>query len=176
MFASTHARNLLECVEKSTLFQQAPSEQQKALKELLELSQSTDENTNSDRATELRSFETTVMHSAAVLLSTTNSSELARLIEDGALFDEVIIEEAAKATGPELLAPLLLSMQRLLIGDHRQLPAFDSERLLDLLEDPDTVAKILKDSEKIAGSLFRDHGLEKLLEVSSDDDQLALIW
>ncbi|GJL98849.1 MAG: hypothetical protein DHS20C07_05290 [Methyloligella sp.] len=175
LFASTHARNLLECVEKSTLFQQAPSEQQKALKELLELSQSTDENTNSDRATELRSFETTVMHSAAVLLSTTNSSELARLIEDGALFDEVIIEEAAKATGPELLAPLLLSMQRLLIGDHRQLPAFDSERLLDLLEDPDTVAKILKDSEKIAGSLFRDHGLEKLLEVSSDDDQLALI-
>jgi hypothetical protein len=34
----------------------------------------------------------------AVLFSTTNSGDLERLIDDGALFDWTIIEEAAKAT------------------------------------------------------------------------------
>jgi hypothetical protein len=52
-----------------------------------------------------RSFEALVLQSANVLFSTTNSGDLERLIEDRAQFDWTIIEEAAKATGPELLAP-----------------------------------------------------------------------
>src|SRR5271169_4283579 len=62
-------------------------------------------------------------------VSTTNSGDLERLIEDRAQFDWTIVEEAAKATGPELLAPQLLSMRRHLIGDHNQLPPFNTDRV-----------------------------------------------
>ena len=172
-YASTQVRGLLERVKDSALAQRAPVEQRKAVQELLELSKSVNANVDGDRARELRSLETAVMQSATVLLSTTNSGELSRLVEGGAVFDEVIIEEAAKATGPELLAPMLLSMQRLLIGDHKQLPAFDSERLCDLLADPASVLTVLKSSETLVGSLFRDHGLEELLELSTDENRLA---
>ena len=82
-----------------------------------------------------RSFEALVLQSANILFSTTNSGDLARLIEDGAQFDWTIVEEAAKATGPELLAPLLLSMRRLLIGDHNQLPPFYTDRIAEFLSD-----------------------------------------
>lgn len=173
LYASVQVRGLLERVRGSALAKRVPGEQRKAIEELLALSKSTSASVDGDRARELRSMESTVMQSATVLLSTTNSSELSRLVESGAVFDEVIIEEAAKATGPELLAPMLLSMQRLLIGDHKQLPAFDSERLLDLLTDPASVATVLKNSETLAGSLFRDHGLEELLEASADENRLA---
>lgn len=173
LYASVQVRGLLERVKASTLGRRAPVEQRKAVEEMLELAKSANASVDGDRARELRSLESGVMQSATVLLSTTNSSELSRLVEGGAVFDEVIIEEAAKATGPELLAPMLLSMQRLLIGDHKQLPAFDSERLCDLLADPASVLTVLKSSETLAGSLFRDHGLEELLEASADEHRLA---
>jgi superfamily I DNA and/or RNA helicase len=115
------------------------------------------------------------MEAANVLLSTANSSELSRLVENGASFDEIIIEEAAKATGPELVAPMLLGMERLLIGDHRQLPAFDSDRLIALLEDVERVKAALQDCEDLIGAAFRDHGLDELLEVTRDGDRLASV-
>lgn len=173
LYASVQVRGLLERVKESALAQRVPVEQRKAVEELLELSKSPNAGVDGDRARELRAVESAVMQSATVLLSTTNSSELSRLVEGGAVFDEVIIEEAAKATGPELLAPMLLSMQRLLIGDHKQLPAFDSERLSALLTDPASVLTVLRNSETLAGSLFRDHGLEELLEASTDESRLA---
>jgi hypothetical protein len=71
-----------------------------------------------DAQRQRRSFEALVLQSANILFSTTNSGDLGRLVEHRAQFDWVIVEEAAKATGPELLAPLLLSMRRLLIGYH----------------------------------------------------------
>ncbi len=177
LYASAHVRGLIKRIAGSKLAARAPQDYRDALDELSEASSTGKSVRKSmrDRSREVRSLETTVMQSATVLLSTTNSGELSRLVESGAVFDEVIIEEAAKATGTELLAPMLLSMQRLLIGDHKQLPAFDSERLCDLLLDVGRVAKVLGNSEALVGSFFRDHGLEELLEIAGNADRLARV-
>ena len=37
-------------------------------------------------------------------------------------FDTVIMDEASKATPPELLMPLCFGRKSIIIGDHRQLP------------------------------------------------------
>lgn len=120
-----------------------------------------------------RSFEALVLQSANVLFSTTNSGDLARLIEDGAQFDWTIVEEAAKATGPELLAPLLLSMRRLLIGDHNQLPPFDTDRIAEFLADQTRVKLALAESDPVIGNIFRDFGLDDLKEAVEDDNVLS---
>jgi hypothetical protein len=120
-----------------------------------------------------RSFEALVLQSANILFSTTNSADLERLIEDRAQFDWTIVEEAAKATGPELLAPLLLSMRRLLIGDHNQLPPFDTDRIDDFLADQTRVKRALAESDPVVGSIFRDFGLDDLREALEDDDVLS---
>jgi hypothetical protein len=120
-----------------------------------------------------RSFEALVLQSANVLFSTTNSGDLARLIEDGAQFDWTIVEEAAKATGPELLAPQLLSMRRLLIGDHNQLPPFDTDRIAEFLADQTRVKRALAESDSVIGTIFRDFGLDDLKEAVEDDGVLS---
>jgi hypothetical protein len=120
-----------------------------------------------------RSFEALVLQSANVLFSTTNSGDLERLIEDRAQFDWTIIEEAAKATGPELLAPQLLSMRRLLIGDHNQLPPFDTDRVAEFLADQTRVKLALAESDLVVGNIFRDFGLDDLREAIEDGDILS---
>jgi superfamily I DNA and/or RNA helicase len=120
-----------------------------------------------------RSFEALVLQSANILFSTTNSGDLERLIEDGAQFDWTIVEEAAKATGPELLAPQLLSMRRLLIGDHNQLPPFDTDRVAALLENLSRVKSALMESDLVVGNIFRDFGLDDLREAVDDDAVLS---
>lgn len=122
---------------------------------------------------ERRSFEALVLQSANVLFSTTNSGDLARLIDDGAQFDWTIVEEAAKATGPELLAPQLLSMRRLLIGDHNQLPPFDTDRIAEFLKDQTRVKRALAESDLLVGNIFRDFGLDDLKEAIEDDGLLS---
>jgi superfamily I DNA and/or RNA helicase len=64
-----------------------------------------------------------MLRAANLVFATTNSYAIERLIEERGLFDWTIVEEAGKATGGELLSPLLLSHRRLMIGDHKQLPA-----------------------------------------------------
>lgn len=48
-------------------------------------------------------------------------------------FDLVIVEEAAKAWPTELLIPLVRGRRWLLIGDHRQLPAYQKNEIFSLL-------------------------------------------
>jgi superfamily I DNA and/or RNA helicase len=120
-----------------------------------------------------RSFESVVLQSANVLFSTANSGDLSRLVADHAQFDWVIVEEAAKATGPELLAPLLLSMRRLLIGDHNQLPPFDTDRILEFLSDQSKVADAVSESNSLVGGIFHEFGLDELLEVVDDGEELG---
>jgi len=92
----------------------------------------------------LRALEALVLESANVVFSTSNSLDVERLADDGAQFDWVIIEEAAKATGPDLIAPLSLGGRRLLIGDHHQLPPFDAERLRAILGNKTAISMHLK--------------------------------
>jgi hypothetical protein len=177
LYASEHVAGFLRRVAGSRLLPKAPQDMQASVQKMLKAAEqgALQKTAYSDRPREVRAMESVVMQAANVLLATTNSSELARLVENGGSFDEVIVEEAAKATGPELLAPLLLGMQRLLIGDHRQLPAFDSDRLIELLGEVGRVKAALEDCEGLVGGAFRDHGLEELLGALEDADRLARV-
>ena len=83
----------------------------------------------------LRDTEHLVLRSADVTLATANSSVIEEMVAEGEQFDWVIVEEAARASGPELIGPLLLGARRVLIGDHRQLAPFDAERKARLYRD-----------------------------------------
>lgn len=47
-------------------------------------------------------------------------------------FDWVIVDEAGKATPPEILVPICLGRKVVLVGDHKQLPPVVDEALLKL--------------------------------------------
>lgn len=177
LYASRHVEHFLKSITQSALFNGAPKDHQEAVEEMYTVAKGhrVSGGSQANRSRELRALETVTMQAATILLSTTNSRDLAALVENGTVFDEVIVEEAAKATGPELLAPLLLAMQRLLIGDHNQLPPFDSDRLVDLLIDVSRVRAALGDAETVIGAAFRDYGLEELVEVARDDARLTRV-
>jgi hypothetical protein len=128
---------------------------------------------DADPGRQRHSFEALVLQCANVLFSTANSGDLEQLVEERAQFDWVMIEEAAKATGSELLAPMLLSMRRLLIGDHNQLPPFDTNRLRAFLADLTKVRTALSKCDALIGSTFRDYGLDDLREAIADEETLA---
>lgn len=81
---------------------------------------------------DLHAINSLVVDGANILISTANSPEIEDLVETREQFDWAIVEEAAKATGPELIGP---RGRRLLIGDHHQLPPFEAERLGKILGD-----------------------------------------
>jgi DNA polymerase alpha-associated DNA helicase A len=66
-----------------------------------------------------------LLRSSDVILATTSSHVIEEMIADGEQFDWVIIEEAARANGGELIGALLLGNRRVMIGDHNQLSPFD---------------------------------------------------
>lgn len=76
----------------------------------------------------LRDTEHLILRSADVTLATANSAIIEEMVAEGQQFDWVIVEEAARASGSELIGPLLLGNRRVLIGDHRQLAPFDADR------------------------------------------------
>ncbi|MFM2375447.1 MAG: hypothetical protein RLZZ165_544 [Bacteroidota bacterium] len=65
---------------------------------------------------------------AATCLECGNRDFKDRYEEEG--FDYVIVDEASKATPPELMVPLILAKRVIIIGDHRQLPPMLDEREL----------------------------------------------
>lgn len=73
---------------------------------------------------------------AQITLATCSvSAQVLDYSRDGAaVFDWVLVEEAAKAWPNELLIPLVLGLRWTLIGDHRQLGAFRAEELERFLE------------------------------------------
>ena len=167
----------LERLIASNLFNCAPPDQQRVLRAMQSAAnlRRDAKDTAHEYGRELRSFESVVLRAANVLLSTSNASDLTRLVEEGAAFDWVIVEEAAKATGCELIAPLLLAMRRLMIGDHDQLPAFDSDRLMAFFDNIGRVRAALRESDELIGTLFADFGLDELREIAKDDASLTRI-
>ena len=87
-------------------------------------------------------------------------ADVAAMVEAREQFDWVIIEEAAKATGPELFGEMMLSGRRLLIGDHRQLPAFDADRMVTILENHSLVDHALREASPLLSSLLRNDELD----------------
>lgn len=118
----------------------------------------------------LRAFEGAVARAANVVFATTNSGELERLIEERGQCDWTIVEEAAKATGSELVSPMLLSHRRLMIGDHKQLPPFASDQLIELLEDPDAVKKALSIGTEFVGRTLRDATTDEIVDEIEDEE------
>lgn len=111
-----------------------------------------------------QAFEGLVVRAANVVFATTNSFELERLIDERGQFDWAIVEEAGKATGGELLSPLLLSHRRLMIGDHKQLAPFNSGNIIRLLEQPDVVREALKAGQEFIARALRDPSTDEVLD------------
>ncbi|NTG45243.1 DEAD/DEAH box helicase [Rhizobium rhizogenes] len=121
-----------------------------------------------------RSLESMILRSANLVFATTNSAAVETLIQDKGLFDWSIVEEAGKATGSELISPMLLSHRRLMIGDHKQLPPFDSERIVELLKTPTKIQLALSLVKEMVSRDLRDTMLNELLEdIRSDEADVA---
>ena len=118
-----------------------------------------------------QAIEGLVVRSANVVFATTNSRELERLIDERGQFDWSIIEEAGKATGGELVSPLLLSYRRLMIGDHKQLSPFGSERVVQLLENPEAVIAALRTGQEFISRTLRDPSTDEILDEIDEDNQ-----
>lgn len=121
-----------------------------------------------DERIALNAISSLVLDAANIVVSTANSSDIERLVEAREQFDWVIVEEAAKATGPELVGPLMLSGRRLLIGDHHQLPPYEADRLLRPLRDHGLVSDALDVAGKYVGPLMRDGEIDELDDVSRE--------
>jgi len=118
-----------------------------------------------------RAFEGLVLRSANAVFATTNSAELERLIDEKGQFDWAIVEEAGKATGGELLGPLLLSHRRLMIGDHKQLPPYGSEEVNRLLQSPENVREALRIGNTMIGRRFRDTAIDEIFTEIEDQEE-----
>lgn len=128
-----------------------------------------------DERAGLNAVSSLVLDAANVVVSTLNSADVERLVEAREQFDWVLVEEAAKAIGPELVGALALSGRRLLIGDHHQLPPFEAERLTKILSDHGRVAEVVGIAEQYVGPLMRDGELIELAAVAADEGQLREI-
>ena len=103
------------------------------------------EQTTSDRV--FRDTNNLLLRSSDVILATTSSHAIEEMIADGEQFDWVIIEEAARANGAELIGALLLGNRRVMIGDHNQLSPFDivdRQKFYDIA----VATELLRDAEE----------------------------
>jgi hypothetical protein len=115
-------------------------------------------------AAELRAFEGMILRAANLVFATTNSAAVERLIEEQGLFDWTVVEEAGKATGGELLSPLLLSHRRLMIGDHKQLPPFDVDKMAKLLSSTSAVQEVVKLADSFVSRYLKDPGIDETFD------------
>lgn len=126
-----------------------------------------------DERAGLRALSNLVLDGANIVISTANSPDIERMVEAREQFDWVIFEEAAKAIGPELIGPLMLSGRRLLIGDHRQLPPFDVDRLTKILADADLAEQAMVLAESLVGPVLWDGDFEQMFAVAKDAEKFG---
>jgi hypothetical protein len=170
------ALSYLAKVRSSALLKEAPRSFSVALEELNHACEAEDDFTESARETEgSRALNALVLESANLVFSTSTSSDIEQLSDDDAQFDWVILDEAAKASGPDLLGPLSLSGRRLFIGDHHQLPPFDAERVAAIVADGDKTKRAVEQASAELASTFFDSGLEELNRDISEPEALQRI-
>lgn len=121
-----------------------------------------------------RTFEGLLLRSANFIFATTNSPELERVIEERGQFDWTIVEEAGKATGGELISPLLLSYRRLMIGDHKQLPPFNSDKVKEALLSSDSLREALFLSRSVISSELLDNTANDLFNIPETTEELDI--
>jgi hypothetical protein len=118
--------------------------------------------TNGDDGEASGILSSLMIEAANIVVTTLNSGDVERMVAVREPFDWVIVEEAAKATGPELAGAMALGSRRVLIGDHRQLPPYDAERLGKVFANSSVVAKMLANAQSAVGALFDEAVLEQL--------------
>ncbi|KAB2941350.1 MAG: hypothetical protein K8F92_20415 [Hyphomicrobium sp.] len=123
-------------------------------------------------SSEVRAFEGMILRAANLVFATTNSHAVARLIEEKSLFDWSIVEEAGKATGGELLSPLLLSHRRLMIGDHKQLPPFDVDKIGKLLLSPKKVREAVLLADNLISRYLKEPGIDEIYREVQKETEL----
>ena len=84
-------------------------------------------------------------------------------------FDIAIIDEAGRATAPELLIPILRAKKVILIGDHNQLPPTVDKKLLQKLEEDNEDNLSFEDLEILKKSFF-----EELYEKIPESNKMML--
>lgn len=167
----------LDRVVTSPLYRDAPEETRQRIQALRSAAKKKWRDGQMDQATRtgLRAVSNLVIDAANIVISTANSPDIERLVEEREQFDWVIVEEAAKATGPELVGPLMLSGRRLLIGDHNQLPPFDSERMIRVLRNHGLAKEVVKEAPKLISGLLQDVELDELTGFAGDEVKLQEI-
>lgn len=164
--ADIKAKDYLSKLINSRLFEQSTSQHLKH--EILSIFQGD----RSKRYTLINQL----FNAANIVFSTTNSEQIERMIKSRAQFDWSIMEETSKATGVELLSPLLLSHRRLMIGDHKQLPPYRSIEMKKILLDPSKLNAVIRESEQISNFKIRGEICKNLLEnVNTDESNLRKI-
>jgi len=93
-----------------------------------------------------RDTDNLLLRSADITLATTSSHIIEEMIADGDQFDWVIVEEAARANGAELIGALLLGNRRIMVGDHNQLSPFDAAQR-QTFYDSNRAAELLRDAK-----------------------------
>jgi predicted DNA helicase len=99
---------------------------------------------------------------ASTIVAGTCSGFSSNQFLNGTLFDYVIVDEAAKATLPEILIPLVRAKKVILVGDHKQLPpVFDDEA-------------ISSSTRRIDKSDLKRGGFEKIFDILPEKSKLIL--
>ena len=93
-----------------------------------------------DRSVEKDCLDYQLIRSATIIAGTCIGFLANSIIKDMD-FDYVIIDEAAKATTPELLVSIIKAKKIILVGDQNQLPAYADEKISP------TIAKLTKNPE-----------------------------
>jgi len=103
------------------------------------------ENTNS--------LKMSYMEKVNIIGSTCSKTESGEFLKRFGSFDYLIIDEASKATPPELMMPMLKSEKIILIGDDKQLSSFIPKNIIDEVKK----ANPEKDYSHLDNSLFKEH-------------------
>jgi len=128
-----------------------------------------------DERSGLKAASRLLLDAADIVFSTVNSPDVESLVEARDQFDWVVVEEAAKVTGPEMVGVMMLSGRWLQIGDHHQLPPHEAERYQRVLRDPALIAEMLQASERLIGSLMRNDELEDMTALAQDQTSLSTV-
>jgi hypothetical protein len=112
--------------------------------------------------------EELAISTASVVCVTTLDRNIERMVSNGEIsFDFAIVEEAGKCYPSELIGPLSLSMNALLIGDQSQLPPFELEKM-EL-----SLGSITHDSFANSHELTRDLNSIREFEIAFYDEELG---
>lgn len=111
-----------------------------------------------------------VLQSANVVIAGLNSLTISDFAEDSEEFDWLIVEEAARALGPELAGALPLAPRKILIGDHNQLPPHKAEEIARRFE-PTVAKKLLQMAEERLNFSTDTDQILPLLRALLDDDE-----